>query len=102
MSSHSVRSLKRTPTLTAVLQVATKISNALGRDIVHVKLSDEEVVKRYEASGLPEFMAKFLTFLEVETGKGMEERSDDSVERVTGRPALNFNSWVQQNKKKWE
>lgn len=47
---------------------------------------------------MPKHYAKFLAFLEAGSATGMEERSNDAVQRVTGRPPMNFDAWVQQNK----
>ena len=51
---------------------------------------------------MPEFYVKFLTSLEVGSAGGMEERVNDDVERVTGRPPQKFDDWVQENKAVWE
>lgn len=88
--------------LTYFMQIAAKFSTGLGRKIEHVKLSEEEQVKKGLSMGLPEQYAKFLAWLEAQTATGAEERSDDSVERVTGRPPQTFDAWVQQNKATWQ
>jgi festuclavine dehydrogenase len=84
------------------LQVASKLSKCLGREIVHVRLSEAERVQQYLSKGLPDFYAGFLTFLEVGSAGGMEERLNDDVEKVTGRPPQKFDDWVQENKAVWE
>ncbi|KAH7913742.1 hypothetical protein BJ138DRAFT_1133892 [Hygrophoropsis aurantiaca] len=84
-------------------EIAAKLSQGLGRDILHVKLSEEQNVQRYLNLGLPEVYAKFLTSLEIGSADGMEERlkDDHDVERVTGRPPLTFDSWVYQHASAW-
>ena len=69
---------------------------------MHVKLSEEDRVKQLLDVGVPEHYAIFLTSLEAGTAGGMEERSNDVVEKVTGRPAQTFDAWVQQNKVVWQ
>ena len=69
---------------------------------MHVKVSETERVQQYLDKGLPEFYAKFLASLEVGSAGGMEERVNDDVERVTGRPPQKFDDWVQENKAVWE
>lgn len=78
------------------------MSNVLGREIVHVRLSREEVVERYKAMGLPEGLAQFLAHIEVATSQGAEERMNDHVEKATGRPPQKFEDWVLENKAVWE
>jgi festuclavine dehydrogenase len=68
---------------------------------VHVKLSEEEKVQRFMSAGMPEHYAKFLAGIEAGSAKGMEERENNAVERVTGKPAQRFDDWVQQNKTAW-
>ncbi|KAJ9642050.1 hypothetical protein H2199_005265 [Coniosporium tulheliwenetii] len=83
-------------------EIAAKLSSGLGREIVHVKLSEEEAAQRYLKLGLPDQFAKFMSYLEAAAARGDEERSNDAVERVSGRPPLKFDEWVQQNKKAWQ
>ena len=84
------------------MQIAAKLSSGLGRNVVHVKLSEEQALQRYMNLGLTEFHAKLLTSLEVASADGVEERTNDAVERVTGRPPQSFDAWVQQNKSVWQ
>lgn len=88
-------------TLTVSIQIAAKLSTHLGREVVHVKLSEEERVQMFQSEGLPESVAKFLTWIEIQCAGGSEERLDDSVEKVTGQPPQMFDAWVQQNKSTW-
>ena len=69
---------------------------------MHVKLSEEEAVQRFLKVGMPEHYAKMLSSIEVASANGAEERSNDAVERVTGRPPQTFDTWVQQNKAAWQ
>jgi hypothetical protein len=88
--------------LTLPLQIAAKLSSGLGRDIMHVKLSEEQVVQRYLGVGTPEHMAKFLASIEVSTANGREETLNDAVKEVTGRPPQKFDVWIQENKATWQ
>ena len=83
------------------MQIAAKLSSGLGREVVHVKLSGEQSAQRFLNMGLPEHYAKLLSSLEVGSAKGMEERENDAVEQVAGRPPQKFDAWVQQNKTAW-
>ena len=82
-------------------QVAEKFSIGLGRKVEHVKLSEEDSVKHYQALGMPDDVAKFMTSLEVKTANGGEHKMNDTVEQVTGRKPQTFDAWVQENKNVW-
>ena len=69
---------------------------------MHVKLSEEVRVEQLLGEDVPEHFAKFLTPLETGTAGGMEERLNDAVAKVTGRPAQKFDAWVQHNKAVWQ
>lgn len=89
------------PELLTMDEVAATLSEVLGRKIEHVRLSPEERTKYYIGLGMPEFVAGFMTQLEVGTAKGLEAMEDDSVEKVTGEKALAFKDWVEENKAVW-
>ena len=68
---------------------------------MHVKLSEEESIKQYQSTGMPEHVAKFMTSLEVLGASGAEDRMNDVVEKVTGSKPQTFDAWVQENKSLW-
>jgi festuclavine dehydrogenase len=69
---------------------------------VHVRLNEEERLKSYlDNVGGSEFVARFLTMMEVKAANGSEEHLNDVVERVTGRPAQDFDSFVEEHKTEW-
>lgn len=76
-------------TLVAAMQVAARHSSSLGREVVHVKLSEEQDVQRSLNLGMPGHYAKFLTYLEVTSAIGAEERIPP-VEKVTRWPPQKF------------
>jgi hypothetical protein len=82
-------------------KIAEKLSKGLGRKIANVKLTKEDSVKKWMASGTPEPTAQFMATLETMTAAGTEERMNDVVEKVTGRPPQTFDSFVQENKSAW-
>lgn len=83
-------------------EIAAKLSNHLGREITHVNLTGEQRIQRLMSVGMPEHYAKFLTSLEVSARNGDENRMNDAVERVTGRPPQTFDEFTQQCKAAWE
>lgn len=88
--------------MTILAQVAVKIGDAAGRKIEHVHLSEEESCQRYAKLGMPQHLAKFLSHIEALCAQGFEERSGGDVEKVTGRPPQNFDTWVQHYKTVWQ
>ena len=88
--------------LTVSMQIATKFSTALEREIVHVKLSQEDRKQNLLSEGQPEDIAFLLAWVETQAAAGLEERLDDSVEKVTGRPPKSFDTFVKQNRATWQ
>ncbi|KAK2462629.1 hypothetical protein APHAL10511_005362 [Amanita phalloides] len=83
-------------------EVAAKLSHVLGCEILHVKETHEERMRRYGEYGLEQGLAQLLAWLEDESAKGAEVRFSDAVEKVTGRPSLTFDAFAQRNKAIWQ
>lgn len=84
------------------MQLAAKLSSSLGREIVHVKLTRDERSLDLKSNGVPDQLADVLTQYEVSTAGGVEARENDVVQTVIGRPAKNFDTFIQENKVAWE
>ena len=89
-------------TLIGCTQVAAIISKALGRKVEHVKLTKDQNLQRYKDAGLPDGVALFMSWLEEQTANGMEDSTENDVERATGHAPQTFESWVQENKTSWQ
>jgi hypothetical protein len=77
--------------------VATKLTKFLGRNIQHVRLSPEEVVKVYMNAYFPERAAKYMSFLETETARGAEAiLESDAVKVASGGFGLTFDEWMEE------
>lgn len=81
-------------------QVVQKLSLALGRTITHVNISEEEYVKHL-STAIPENYAIWLAGMDTAIANGSEERTNNVVETVTGRPAKDFDTFIEENKKAW-
>ncbi|KAG4428982.1 hypothetical protein IFR05_015535 [Cadophora sp. M221] len=90
------------PELLTYDEAAAKLSKALGRDIVHVRLNQEQTVQQYMKIGLPQAAAGFMTWLEFNTSNGSEEMANDVVEQLTGRPPKTLDAYIQENKATWQ
>ncbi|EED79990.1 predicted protein, partial [Postia placenta Mad-698-R] len=86
------------PELLTYDEIAANLSSCLGREITHVNLTGEHRAQQLMSLGVPEYFAKRLASLEVSAAKGGENRMNDVVERVTGRPPQTFDAFVQQCK----
>jgi festuclavine dehydrogenase len=100
LTHDQVLSYKDYPKLTFAHQIAAKLSKCLGREVVHVKLSEESAAQ-YMKSGMPEGFSKFMANIEVQTKHGLEAGLYNTVEKVTGRSGLTFDEWALENKERW-
>lgn len=82
-------------------QVAEKLSHVIGRKITHVKITQEQMCQSLTSHGLPDFFAQFLAYIEAATANGAEERTNDVVERLAGRPPKTFDAFARENKEVW-
>ncbi|OJD29741.1 agroclavine dehydrogenase [Diplodia corticola] len=82
--------------------IARKLSEVLGREIVNMKQSGEERKKALQGYGLPDHYADFLTELELTAARGGEAYEGNEVEKVTGRPPQTFDEFARKNKAKWD
>jgi len=101
--THNTDYLLEGPELLTHDQVAAKLSNVLGRDILHVKEAREQVKQRYITFGVQQSRAEMLAWLEERTAQGARENTNpsDAVERVTGKAPLTFDAFLEQNRAAW-
>ncbi|KAK3368607.1 nucleoside-diphosphate-sugar epimerase family protein [Podospora didyma] len=79
-------------------EVAAKLSKKLGRDIQHVKMTPEERVNHLKTSlGLNDHHANYMVWLEKQAAEGLENHSNDVVERITGQKPVSLESFVEQH-----
>ncbi|CZT12768.1 related to nucleoside-diphosphate-sugar epimerase family protein [Rhynchosporium agropyri] len=90
------------PELLTYDEAAAKFSQALGREIVHVRLNEEQNIQQYKSLGLDEATARFMTWLEVNTSGGKEAMTNDIVESITGRPPKTLDVYIQETKAAWQ
>lgn len=82
-------------------EVADIFSRVLGRRVVHERVTADAVRQRMERSGIPPAFAAILAGLEDGLRNGAEDRTTDTVQRVTGRPARTFEDWVRARADAW-
>jgi uncharacterized protein YbjT (DUF2867 family) len=75
-------------------EVATILSEVSGGTIMHVHVDTEELRSIYEATGLPPAAARFLAAMDAAIASGIEDRTTDTVERVTGTAPRSFREFA--------
>jgi uncharacterized protein YbjT (DUF2867 family) len=75
-------------------EVASAISARMGRPVQHCRLSVDELADRYAALGIPPGYASTLAGMDEAIAKGAEDRITQDVQRITGRPANTFASFL--------
>ncbi|KAJ7078908.1 hypothetical protein B0H15DRAFT_924719 [Mycena belliarum] len=81
--------------------IAAKLSIVLSRKIEHVKLDDAGRCQGLVQAGVSEYLARFLTNLEVMAAADFEMGMNNVVETVTGQPPKDFSTFAEENKAKW-
>ena len=73
------------------------LSEATGREIAFVAISDEEARAGMQKSGMPGFVIDALIPFASFIRSGKAARVENTVEKVTGRKALTFVDWAREN-----
>jgi uncharacterized protein YbjT (DUF2867 family) len=75
-------------------EIAATISQVTGRHVRHRPLTYEQMRDRL-ATGIPEEFAALLARLDRSIAEGAEDRTTDTVERVTGRAPRAFRDFAE-------
>ncbi|WQF76492.1 Putative ergot alkaloid biosynthesis protein [Colletotrichum destructivum] len=89
------------PELLAYDDIATILSEVLGRKIVHKKLSTQELVDRFTGQGMPRDYADMMGGWDTAIKNGSEDRTNSVVLALTGRRPRTFRETVEKNKGVW-
>jgi hypothetical protein len=74
-------------------QIAGVFTKALGRKITHMKITEEQLAKAMEQF-MPDNYARMLAALDTAVKGGKENRLNDVVLNVTGRPPKKFEVYL--------
>jgi uncharacterized protein YbjT (DUF2867 family) len=74
--------------------VAAILTETSGRTITHKRLDPADQPAYYEALGVLEFTARFLVGMDSVIASGAEDRTTDTVERMTGTPPRSFRDFA--------
>ena len=81
--------------------VAETLSNQLGRQITHHRLTVDGLAARHRDHGLPDEYAVTLAAMDGAIASGSEDRVTDHVLRLSGRAPTSFEKFVRQNLGAW-
>ncbi|WP_413104425.1 NAD(P)H-binding protein [Streptomyces sp. Inha503] len=76
-------------------EAAHIVAEVSGRPVRHIAVETAELVERLRATGLPPEFAAFLAGLDEDIRHGAEDRTTDTVERVTGRAPRSFRAFAE-------
>lgn len=74
--------------------VAAILTETSGATITHTRLEQADQAAYYEALGVPRSSAQFLVGMDAVIASGAEDRTTDTVERVTGAPPRSFRDFA--------
>ncbi|MDR3513740.1 MAG: ergot alkaloid biosynthesis protein [Caulobacteraceae bacterium] len=80
---------------------AAMIGQAIGRAIIHVRLSVDDLAARHRDRGLPPATAQILAGMDTLIAGGAEDRVTTGVETLTGEPPTPFDRFCRQNAQAW-
>lgn len=90
------------PAALSYAEVAGILSRVLGRTIRHRALDTDAMAGRFVEAGLDPAFARLLAGLDAGIAAGAEDRTTDTVERVTGRPPSPFSAFARNERRHWE
>ncbi|MFL5998503.1 MAG: NmrA family NAD(P)-binding protein [Streptomyces sp.] len=74
--------------------IAAVLSEVTGRSVTHRQLTYEQMRDRL-AAGVPAEFAELLAGMDLAIAEGAEDRTTDTVQRLTGRPPRTFRAFVE-------
>jgi len=83
-------------------QAAATIAEVLGRPVQHVDVSEDALAERFAAQGMDPTYARLLAGMDTAIAGGSEDRTTDTVLRLTGRSPRSFTAFVRSAAEAWE
>jgi hypothetical protein len=82
-------------------KVAGILTKTLDRTITHTKLTESELAKRLESTGMPPEDAEMLAGMDTIIKDGAEDKINHVVEEITGVPPQTFHDFAVREKENW-
>ncbi|KAB8073419.1 agroclavine dehydrogenase [Aspergillus leporis] len=89
------------PELLTYSEVASILTTVLGRQITHVNLSESELARYLETTGMPAEDSSMMAGMDSIIKNGAEQRLNHVVEEVTGFPPRSFHDFAVREKQCW-
>lgn len=86
------------PQAWTVAQIATLVTQVLGKPIQVVPVSPEQLAQGMAAAGVPAFLVPLMVSFEVNAKAGNVSLVSDAVPRLTGTPAQQLKDWLVANR----
>jgi ergot alkaloid biosynthesis protein len=83
-------------------QAADIIAEVIGRPVRHVNVSEDALAERFVGQGMDPAYARILAGMDTAIAGGSEDRTTDTVLRVTGRPPRSFEAFARSAAAAWE
>lgn len=81
--------------------MAEMLTRVVGRNILHVRLTESELAAKLQKRGMPADEAAMHASLDLIVEAGAEERLNTEVKDLTGEEARSFADFVSDNKNVW-
>lgn len=81
--------------------VASRLTSTLGYTVEHVRLTVEQLARRYEASGMDTIYAQLLASLDEGISQGAEDRLTEGVLALTGHSPVTISQFMAQEQQRW-
>ena len=83
-------------------EAAALFTEILGRQIQHIRISEEQVIQGFMKFGMKEAYARRLAEGEARASRGEFAILNEVVAQMTGRPPLTLRQFIEKNKKAWQ
>ncbi|KAK3693581.1 hypothetical protein B0T22DRAFT_450187 [Podospora appendiculata] len=98
---HNTEYLVLGPELLSYRDIAETLSDVLGRRIVHIDLTSDDMERIHQAFGMPEDYSRMMGSLDTAIKQGQENRTNDVVELLTGAKPARFRDFAESNRAIW-
>jgi len=89
------------PTALSYAEAVAILNDVLGKNTKYVAVSDEDAIKAMTGMEFPEFLIDLMIDLNLCIREGFAEEITMTVKDVTGKDAISFEQFVQDNKGAW-
>jgi uncharacterized protein YbjT (DUF2867 family) len=89
------------PSALSFTEVAAELTAATGRTIEYTPMTTARFAEFLIDGGLPEATALALAQLDIQVAAGSEDRTTDTVERITGRAPQSFPDYIRRNRERF-